>query len=165
MLTSDHPNAIWLTGLYRGTSEIEADPGFTETEREERKSAHLAEIWKRLSPDFVIHTGGVRLAVTGDIEFLRTYSQRRTSLADGDVRPLKLDQIMADDHYGIVHGTFRTARGAEVWERVGMGAWLFKDGLAVEHWELSDGPRFDAFYLSGDPDFQPGSAMEFWTKS
>jgi hypothetical protein len=165
MLTKDHPNAKWLDGLYRGTTEIEANPALSEEEREERKAAHLKEVWKRISPDLVIHTGGVRLATTGDMAFLRVYSQRRTSLTNGDVRPLALNQILADDHYGIIHGVFRTARGDEIWDRVGMGAWRFEDGLAVEHWELSNGPKWDSFFLAGDPDFDPASGMEFWTKS
>jgi hypothetical protein len=99
----------------------------------------------------VIHTGGVRLAATGGVDFPRRYTKRRASLADAGVEPLTFDQILADDHYGIVHGRFRTSRGDWTWSRVGMGAWRFKDGVAVEHWELSDGPTWDEFFLAGDP--------------
>ena len=45
-----------------------------------------------------------------------------------------------------------------------MGAWRFRDGLAVEHWELSDGPVWDEFFLAGDPTSFTGSAQEFWTR-
>src|SRR3546814_10905050 len=55
-------------------------------------------------------------------------------------------------------------RSDHVWERVGMGAWRFENGIAVEHWELSNGPAWDAFYLAADPDFS-GNAIEYWSRS
>src|SRR3546814_17134511 len=73
------------------------------------------------------------------------------------------NQIRADDAYGILHFRSRTVRGDHVWERVGMGAWRFENGIAVEHWELSNGPAWDAFYLAADPDFS-GNAIEYWSK-
>jgi hypothetical protein len=163
VLTADHPNAIWLTGLYRGMHAIESDTSLDHAQREERTNLHLAEFGKRWSPDLIIHTGGIKLAVTGNLAFMRAYGRRRASLADSFL-PLALDQILADDHFGIIHGIFRTTRGVEVWERIGMGAWRFEQGMAVEHWELSDGPKWDAFYLAGDPDSAAMSGIEFWTK-
>lgn len=164
MLTSDHPNALWIAGLYHGMAAIETDPACDHAEREHRTNALLAEYGKRMSPDLIIHTGGVRLAVTGDMAFMRQYGRRRSSLSDSST-PLVLDQILADDFYGIIHGTFRTVRGDEVWERIGMGAWRFDNGLAVEHWELSNGPKWDAFYLAADPEFGDGTGRDFWTRS
>ena len=38
------------------------------------------------------------------------------------------------------------------------------NALAVEHWELSNGPVWDEFFLSGDPAPFTGSAHEFWTR-
>ncbi|PRY19657.1 hypothetical protein [Pseudosporangium ferrugineum] len=163
LLSETHPNALWLADLYRGGAEITADPGLGEQERLRRHQEHISEVMKRMSPDFVIHTGGVRLAATGGMDFLRRYTKRRAGLADANVEPIGFDQILADDHYGIVHGTFRTSRGDWTWTRVGMGAWRFKDGVAVEHWELSDGPTWDEFFLAGDPAAFTGSAEEFWT--
>ena len=164
MLTSEHPNAIWMAGLYGGMAAIETDRCLSLEQREQRTNALLAEYGKRMSPDLVIHTGGIRLAVTGDMAFMRQYARRRASLSDSNT-PLVLGQILADDFFGIIHGTFRTIRGDETWERVGMGAWRFEDEMAVEHWELSNGPKWDAFYLAGDPTFASGTAIEFWTKA
>jgi hypothetical protein len=164
MLSEDHPNALWLAELYRGGSAITADPRFSEDERIRLHQEHTSTMLDRMSQDLVIHTGGVRLATTGGMEFLRRYVKRRANLADANVEPLEIDQILADDYYGIVHGTFRTARGEQVWTRVGMGAWRFSDGVAVEHWELSNGPAWDEFFLAGDPTPFTGSAQEFWTR-
>jgi len=163
LLSETHPNALWLAELYRGGAVITADPSLSEDERLQRQRQHISEVMKRMSPDFVIHTGGVRLAATGGLDFLRRYTKRRAGLADANVEPVGFDQILADDHYGIVHGTFRTSRGDWTWTRVGMGAWRFQDGVAVEHWELSDGPTWDKFFLAGDPAAFTGSAEEFWT--
>ncbi|MGK3208575.1 hypothetical protein [Amycolatopsis sp. MEPSY49] len=163
MLSDTHPNAVWLAEMYRGGAKITANPNLSEEERLRRLQEHTDEVMGRMSPDLVIHTGGVRLAATGGLDFLRRYTKRRASLADANVEPVEFDQILADDHYGIVHGTFRTTRGDWKWTRVGMGAWRFKDGLAVEHWELADGPTWDEFFLAGDPESFAGSAEEFWT--
>ena len=101
--------------------------------------------------------------MTGHGAFVQSYIRRRRSLSDADVVPLEIDQILADDHYGIIHGTFRLTRGNLVSETVGMGAWRFDNGTAMEHWELANGQAWDVFYLAGDPDFT-GTAEEFWTK-
>ncbi|GID29902.1 hypothetical protein C8E87_5574 [Paractinoplanes brasiliensis] len=163
VLSDTHPNALWLAELYRGGAAIASDLSLSEDERIRRQEERVKEVMERMSSDFVIHTGGVRLAATGGMDFMRRYTKRRASLADANVEPLEFDQILADDHYGIVHGTFRTSRDEWKWTRVGMGAWRFKDGVAVEHWELSDGPTWDKFFLAGDPASFTGSAEEFWT--
>lgn len=164
MLTPDHPNALWLTELYR---LHKPDPAHTDlpTEELDRLHAeHVAKAMARMSPDLIVHTGGVRLAVTGGMAFLKAYGRRRSSLSDGgDVSIVAINQILADDTYGILHFQSRTVRGDHVWERVGMGAWRFEDGVAVEHWELSNGPKWDAFYLAADPNFN-GNATEYWMR-
>jgi hypothetical protein len=163
MLTPDHPNALWLAELYR-LHEPGVDAGLSLEELDRRHADHVAKHMKRMSPDLVVHTGGVRLATTGDMAFMKAYARRRASLSDGgDVSILAINQILADDTYGILHFHSRTRRGDHVWERVGMGAWRFENGVAVEHWELSNGPTWDAFYLAGDPDFN-GNADEYWTR-
>lgn len=163
MLTESHPNAQWLSKIYRGGAAIAADTTIDEVERARREKEHSQSIIERMSPDLVIHTGGVRLTVTGGMDFLAKYHRRRAMLSDVNVQPLGFDQILADDYYGIVHGTFRTARKGVVWTRIGMGAWRFEDGVAVEHWELSNGPKWDEFFLDGESDFT-GDAREFWTR-
>jgi len=163
MLTETHPNAQWLSDAYRGGAAIASDPSLDEEERARREKEHAQALMARMSPELIIHTGGVRLAVTAGMDFLTKYHRRRAMLSDVNVQPLGFDQIVADDYYGIVHGTFRTVRGDVDWTRVGMGAWRFEDGIAVEHWELSNGPKWDEFFLDGDSDFD-GSALEFWTR-
>lgn len=165
MLTADHPNALWLAEMYGIDQLIDAEePNLAPEERERRHAEHVARHMARMSPNLIIHTGGVQLAVTGDMAFMKAYARRRASLSDsGDVSIVGINQILADDTYGILHFRSRTVRGGDVWERVGMGAWRFEDGIAVEHWELSNGPKWDAYYLAGDPDFN-GDAVEYWTR-
>lgn len=163
MLTPDHPNARWLAELY-SVDQASAEAGLSDEEHKRRREEHVAKAMERMSPNLIVHTGGVRLAVTGGMAFMEAYGQRRASLSDGgDVSIVAINQILADDSYGILHFQSRTVRGDDVWERVGMGAWRFEDGIAVEHWELSNGPKWDAFYLAGDPEFS-GNATEFWMK-
>lgn len=166
MLTADHPNALWLAEMYGIDQQPDAaDANLTAEERDRRHAEHVAKYMARMSPNLIIHTGGVRLATIGDMAFMQAYARRRASLSDGgDVSILGINQILADDTYGILHFRSRTVRGDLVWERTGMGAWRFEDGIAVEHWELSNGPKWDAYYLGGDPDFN-GDAMEYWMKN
>jgi hypothetical protein len=164
MLTADHPNALWLAEMYGVDQPDPARAGLSEEERNRLHTEHVAKYMARMSPDLVIHTGGVRLATTGGMAFMMAYARRRASLSDGgDVAIVAINQVLADDSYGILHFRSRTVRGDHVWERVGMGAWRFENGIAVEHWELSNGPAWDAFYLAGDPDFN-GNATEYWLK-
>ncbi|PCE43956.1 hypothetical protein COO09_03285 [Rhizorhabdus dicambivorans] len=147
--------------------ELQSDPAsgqLSDEERDKRHAEHVAKYMSRMSPNLIVHTGGVKLAATGDMAFLKAYARRRASLSDGgDVSIIAINQILADDNYGILHFRSRTKRGDHVWERDGMGAWRFENGIAVEHWELSNGPKWDAYYLGGDPDFR-GDAIEYWTR-
>ncbi|SHY53283.1 Uncharacterised protein [Mycobacteroides abscessus subsp. bolletii] len=145
MFTADHPNARWLASYY--TSRGHGDYNL-----------------ERFSPHFVIHTGGVRLAATGGMDFLKRYIQRRQDLTDANVEVVEFGGALADDHYGINWGTFRTTRGDDVWVRPSLGAWRFENGLAAEHWELANGPRWDEFFLATDPHFS-GTPEEFWTQA
>lgn len=164
MLTPDHPNALWLAELYRPLRPEAASSELSAVELDRLRAEHVAKHMERMSPDLIIHTGGVRLAATGDMAFMKAYARRRAALSDGgDVSIVAVNQILADDAYGILHFRSRTVRGDHVWERVGMGAWRFENGIAVEHWELSNGPAWDAFYLAADPDFS-GNAIEYWSK-
>ena len=165
MLTADHPNALWLAEVYGGDHQPDASAeGLTKEEHNRLRAEKVKKHMERMSPDLIIHTSGVRLAVTGDMAFLKAYGPRRASLSDsGDVAIIEIYQILADDNYGILHFRSRTTRGDKVWERDGMGAWRFEDGMAVEHWELGNGPKWDAWYLEGDPDFN-GDPIEFWTR-
>ena len=142
-LTADHPNAIWLSEMYGAGVAIANDPDLGADEKAKRVAEHSAEAAKRLSPDIVIHTGGVRLAAVGGYDFLQAYARRRGSLSDGNVGVAEIYQVLADDHYGIIYARFRTERKGSVWERPGLGSWRFEDGLAVEHWELPDGRAWD----------------------
>jgi hypothetical protein len=159
-LRPDHPNAVMMNKLYRSTQHV------PETETQEEAQKRVAETMKSvgLPPNFVIHTGGVKLAATGGMDFMKKYSARRGSLCDRNVVPLEVIQVIANDTYGIVVARFQTSRNGQVWERVGVGAWRFEDGVPVEHWELANGPKWDAFFLGGDPEFK-GTAEEFWTKA
>lgn len=164
MLTADHPNAIWLASVYRGGEAIRKDSSLSDEERNVRQAEHRAAAIERLAPDFVMHTGGYRLAATGGLAFMGAYAKRRSELAGEDTVPVEIYQILADDHFGIIYGRFCTRRGDDVWERSGMGAWRFEDGLAVEHWEIGDARAWDSFYLAADPDLTDGQAVEYWSR-
>jgi len=166
VLTADHPNAVWLASVYGDGEAIRKDPNLSDEERQARQAQHVASSIGRLSPDFVMHTGGLRLAATaGGLAFMAAYSSRRSKLSGEDTVPLEIYQVLADDHFGIIYGRFVTHRGDEVWERSGMGAWRFENGLAVEHWEIGDARAWDAFYLAVDPDVTDGQAVEYWSRA
>ena len=137
----------------------------TVEEREKAERRHVEAIISRFAPNFLIHTAGLRLAAIGDRDFLMQYGKRRSSLCDKNIEALQGSQILADDHYGIVRAVFRSSRGDKVWERVGLGAWRFENGLAVQHWELGDAEKWDEFFISGDPDFAFQTGREFWLKA
>lgn len=164
MLTPDHPNALWLASVYRGGEAIRKDLSLSDEERQAQQARHRAAAIERLAPGFVIHTGGYRLAATGGLSFMGAYANRRSQLSGEDTVPLEIYQILADDHYGIIYGRFCTRRGDDVWERPGMGAWRFEEGLAVEHWEIGDAHAWDSFYLAADPDLIDGQAAEYWSR-
>ncbi|GAA3547504.1 hypothetical protein GCM10022222_33900 [Amycolatopsis ultiminotia] len=130
MLRSDHPHAKWLSELYGSGIDHGVPP--------------VEEVLQKFSPEFVIHTGGVRLATSGGRALLADYARRRREL--GHPLPSKIHQVLADDHFGIVYAEFRAERAGTVMAGPGMGAWRFEDGLAVEHWEMPDGPQWDEFY-------------------
>ncbi|MGC5567721.1 hypothetical protein ACPYPG_33450 [Streptomyces sp. FR-108] len=154
MLQADHPNALWLAGLYGGDG---GDDGTGD------KGRRAARALRSISPEFVVHTGGIRLAATGDLDFMKGYEQRRSAL--GRPALVELYQILADDHFAIVYARYRFEQGGAAWEGPGMGAWRFEDGRAVEHWELPDGKAWDAFYLAADPGTPGERAADYWAKS
>lgn len=165
MLRPDHPNARWLADLYGRSAELANDESLDPQERERQIAAHQATVMERLSPNMVVHTGGVRLAAVGDVAFLRAYGRRRTELGSASSTPVEIYQVLADDHYGIIYARVRSERAETVWERPAMGAWRFEDGLAVEHWELPNGPAWDEFYLAVDASLVDGDAHEYWMRS
>jgi hypothetical protein len=117
---------------------------------------------QRLSPELVVHTGGVKLSTTGGAAFLPVYAQRRAKLAGGPTTPVAVYLVLADDEYGIIYMRVRHQQGDE---HPAMGAWRFEDGLAVEHWELGNGQAWDEFYLGADPTLKDGDAYEYWTRT
>ncbi len=95
-LRPDHPNAVMMNKLYRSTQHV------PETETQEEAQKRVAETMKSvgLPPNFVIHTGGVKLAATGGMDFMKKYSARRGSLCDRNVVPLEVIQVIANDRRG-----------------------------------------------------------------
>lgn len=148
MLRADHPNALWLTDVY---SPDMGDEGYAQ---------RVEAVMRRVSPEFVIHTGGVRLASTGGLAFMKVYAQRRAEF--GAPTTVEIYQILADDHYGIIYARFRSERGGEVRETPGMGAWRFEAGMAVEHWEMPDGPSWDRFYLPAGTEPSDEQVAAYW---
>jgi hypothetical protein len=164
-MTADHPNAVWLADMYGTGMAIANDASLDNEAKAAKAAAHAADAAKRMSPEILIHTGGVRLAATGGYDFLQAYARRRGSLSKGNVGVAEIYQVLADDHYAIIYARFRSERDGEVWERPGLGAWRFQDGLAVEHWELPDGRAWDEYYLSADDSLIEGNAAEYWTRA
>jgi hypothetical protein len=163
MLTADHPNALWLSDLYRGSEKIIHDPALNEAGRAEGLQQLLAKSNDRMSPDLILHTGGLVFRATLRGEDVDKYRKRRASLVE--LFPIEVYEILADDRNAIVNSKFRLTRKVDsvVWERIGLGMWRFSDGVAVEHWETPDAHEWDAFIRPTDPAFE-GTGAEFWTK-
>lgn len=161
MMTADHPNALWLAHLYEGVIAIQSDQTLEPSVRDEKQVAHQRSAFAKVSPKFVIHTGGVRLAATGDGAFTQAYGARRMAIAGDSFRLLEVDQILADDHYGIARILTRLERDGKAEEFIGIGGWRFEGDLAVEHWEMVPGQLWDEAFLVADPQFE-GEAKDFW---
>lgn len=161
MMTEDHANALWLKDLYEGVIAIQSDPTLEPSVRDEKQVAHQQAAFAKVSPDFVIHTGGVRLAATGDGVFSHAYGARRTAIAGDSFRLLKVEQVLADDLYGIISLVTRLERNGKAEDFIGMGGWRFDGDKAVEHWELVPGQLWDEAFLVADPQFA-GDAKDFW---
>lgn len=161
MMTEDHPNALWLKHLYEGVIAIQSDPTLDPAARDAKQVAHQRAAFARVSPNFVIHTGGVRLAATGDGVFTHAYGARRTAIAGDSFRLLKVEQVLADELYGIVSLVTRLERVGRPEDFIGIGGWRFEGDMAVEHWEMVPGPLWDEAFLVADPQFA-GDARDFW---
>ena len=161
MMTADHPNARWLADLYEGVVRIQNDTTLESATREQMQLAHQRSAFAKVSPDFVIHTGGVRLAATGQGAFTQAYGARRMAIAGDSFRLLEVDQILADDLYGIARILTRLERNGKGEEFIGMGGWRFEGDMAVEHWEIVPGPLWDEAFLVADREFR-GDARNFW---
>lgn len=161
MMTADHPNALWLAHLYEGVIAIQSDQSLEPAARDEKQVAHQRSAFARVSPEFVIHTGGIRLAATLGGELTQAYGARRMAIAGDTFRLLGVDQILADDHYGIVRLLTRLERDGKPEEFIGIGGWRFENELAVEHWEMVPGQLWDEAFLVADPQFN-GEARDFW---
>ena len=94
---------------------------------------------------------------------MRAYGERRSALSKGTFRAIEIDQILANDSFGVLHGTFAAERAGTTVKFIGMGVWRFENGLAVEHWEIPAGDAWDNFFLAAYPDFK-GTAEQFWSK-
>lgn len=166
MRSSEHPNARWLRSVYIGAAEIKRnDADLGDHEVELLMESHVVDVMARFARDFVLHTGGRRLAATGSGDFMQQYSARRRQLSQGTFRTIEILEVVADDAYGLVTGRFQADNGIRSIDMVGMGAWRFRDGIAVEHWEMPDGDVWDDFFLAADPSLVEGNAEEYWRRN
>src|SRR5687768_12106342 len=125
MLSADHPNARILSSIYDAMSAVLNDSSSDLTARHAAFTSIAEELQQLLTPDFLIHTGGDRLATTGDRHFMSIMGKRRNLLSGGTFRPTRSPLIVADDTYAFVRGTFAAEHnGLRFEEEVG-GAWRF----------------------------------------
>jgi hypothetical protein len=164
MLTPNHPNALWLAKLYRGSAAIESDLSLDEQTRTAKLAEHMRIAFTRVSPNLVIHTGGLRLATTLSGPQVHTYAARRKALSGGTFRVIKVDQVLADDLFGLIYATVVAERNGRPYESRGMGAWRFDGDMAVEHWEIPHGELWDHMLLDDSADLK-GTAEEFWLRN
>ena len=164
-MTPDHPHARLLAQHYAAMATA-LHPGQSASDgRAEAFTTVAKQVVQLLAPDFVIHTGGIRLAAHGGREFTMAMGQRRNALSGGPFRPRGELSIVADDSYAFVRGVFSAESNGRTYLAEGAGAWRFNEiGQATEHWELGPGREFDEFFIGCDPDFAFASAEEFWLK-
>jgi|GEM_PF-2915027 len=165
MLSPDHPNAQLIMSFY-GAMAAAMESTSDDTEARTAAFAEIAgKMQQILAPDFIIHTGGVRLATTGDMGFMMLMGKRRNMLSGETFRPVGVPYIVADDHFAFVRAQFVGERDGVPFNEESAGAWRFNAaGQAAEHWELANSPDFDDFFIGSDPDFEFTSAKEFWLK-
>lgn len=165
MLSADHPNAQILNHYYSAMSVALHDPNANLDARDAAFSEIAEKVGQLLAPDFLIHTGGIRLATTGDRAFTMAMGKRRNLLSGGTFRPVRPPLIVADDVYAFVRGGFTGEQDGLRFEEESAGAWRFNsDGRATEHWELGKSQAFDDFFIGCDPDFTFSSGRDFWLK-
>jgi hypothetical protein len=164
MLSADHPNAAWLREMYTGGEAIEADPNLSQDEKQARMAEHLRKITERFSPDFVVHTGGIKTAAVGGHAFAMAYGAKRKQLTEETFRPVDIKMVIADDQYGILDVSARAEVAGREFLIRGIGVWRFEEGLLVEHWEVAPGQMWDEMLLTNAPDFEP-PAEEYFLKS
>lgn len=165
MLSPQHPNAQTLSSYYSAMSVALHDPHSNLAARESAFAEIAHKVSQLLAPDFLIHTGGIRLATTGDRDFTMAMGKRRNILSGGTFRPARPPLIVADDVYAFVRGSFTGQSNGLQFDQESAGAWRFNsDGQATEHWELGASRAFDDFFIGCDPDFAFSSGREFWLK-
>lgn len=162
-MSPDHPNARRLAGYYAAMARA-MDAAASDADRQVAFMEIVEQMGELFAPDFVIHTAGVRLAASGDREFAAAMGRRRNELSGHTFRPVGTPAVVADDQYAVVRTTVHAQRDGMTLSENGMGVWRFAGDRATEHWEISDGLRFDKFFIGGDPDFEFSTGEEFWLK-
>lgn len=161
-MTPNHPNAKWLRSYYDGARTLLANRGGPNWDTV--FAEHIRNITSKMSPNWVFHTAGIRLATTGDAEFAGIYSARVDQLCDGDFS-INVGAIVADDDYACARITMHGRRGDQVLECEGVSAWRFQNGLAEEHWEVVPGPAWDDFFLGPNSSPDAPTGRSFWLQA
>jgi hypothetical protein len=91
------------------------------------------------------------------------YAAKRKTLTGGTFRAVNVDQVIADDVFGLIYAGAVGERDGKCYESRGMGAWRFDGDMAVEHWEIVQGGLWDQMFLDHDAGLN-GTAEEFWLR-
>jgi hypothetical protein len=94
---------------------------------------------------------------------VQQYGAKRKALTGGTFRAVNIDQVIADDLFGLIYATALGERNGKCYESRGVGAWRFDGDMAVEHWEIVHGDLWDQMFLDHDADLN-GTAEEFWLR-
>ncbi|MBP2327567.1 ketosteroid isomerase-like protein [Kibdelosporangium banguiense] len=114
--------------------------------------------------DMVLHAAGSRGILTGDYVGKQAVLARVLELyrRSGGSLVLSADDIVANDHFGVVLGRLAANRAGRRLEGEVCGVWRFQDGLIVEHWEnCADWPAAERFLIDEfdeEADAEPADA-------
>lgn len=127
MSSAEHPNAALLRAGY----------------------ADLNVLATACADDVVVHSNGSRGVATGDWIGKAAFLERLGEMfrRSGNSIALPVDNVIANDHFGVVLARFTADNGDQHLDVPICGVWRIDDGTLVEHWEnVADWAAFDDFF-------------------
>jgi ketosteroid isomerase-like protein len=112
--------------------------------------ADFSLLAKYASDDIVLHAAGSRGIMAGDYVGKQAVLAKEMELfrRSGGSLAMTVQDIIANDHFGVVLGPVTANRDGHRFEGDFCGLWRFRGGHIVEHWEnCADWPAAERFFV------------------